>query len=63
MSELCQSCGADDDVIRVVRLYVHHEPGDRPSDDHQPVADDGDEELWCFVCRTHYAHREVDVSS
>jgi thymidine kinase len=52
----CESCGRDDeDIVRVRRLYVTPEAWDTPG---QVVK--GDEEHWCFVCRTHYPHEELE---
>jgi hypothetical protein len=48
----CESCGSeDDDVVLVRRLYITPEAWDSPE-----RVQRGDEELWCFVCRTHYPH-------
>ena len=58
MHARCESCGRDDEEVQaVVRLYV--EPGAGDADGESPVTTDGDREQWCFVCRTHYAHRLV----
>jgi hypothetical protein len=52
----CESCGRDDeDVILVRRLYVTPEAWDTPG-----KVEPGDEERWCFVCRTHYPHEELE---
>jgi thymidine kinase len=48
----CESCGRDgEDVVRVTRLYVTPESWDTAG-----KVEVGDEEWWCFVCRTHYPH-------
>ena len=58
MDGTCESCGRDDEpLVRVQRLYVTPESWDTSG-----RVDEGDEELWCFVCRTHYPHRELDQS-
>jgi len=52
----CQSCGdTDTDLSPVRRLYVTPEAWDQAG--RVRVADD---EWWCFVCRTHYPHQELD---
>jgi hypothetical protein len=40
-------------VVLVRRLYVTPEAWDTPG-----KVELGDEELWCFVCRTHYPHQD-----
>ena len=57
MSTPCDSCGRDeDDLVEVHRVYVTPETWDQPG-----KADVVEEtERWCFVCRTHYPHQEVD---
>jgi hypothetical protein len=53
---MCESCGRDDeDVVVVRRLYVTPEAWDTPG-----KVEPGDEEKWCFVCRTHYPHEELE---
>jgi hypothetical protein len=48
----CESCGATDEALTLVRrLYVTP-----PSWDQQGSVREGDQEHWCFVCRTHYPH-------
>lgn len=48
----CESCGrTDEDLFHVRRLYVTPESWDTPG-----AVDEGDEEQWCLVCRTHYPH-------
>ena len=67
MVGMCESCGSpDEEILRVVRLYVVHSPDeerhapDPGAEPPPPAATDGDEEQWCFSCRTHYAHRLID---
>jgi hypothetical protein len=49
----CESCGAEDeDIVLVRRLYITPEAWDHPE-----KVEEGDEEWWCFVCRTHYPHK------
>jgi hypothetical protein len=53
---VCESCGdTDTEVVAVRRLYVTPESWDQAGA--VRVADD---EWWCFVCRTHYPHQELD---
>jgi hypothetical protein len=52
----CESCGSDDEsVVTVRRIYVTPEAWDTAAS----VAL-ADVESWCFVCRTHYPHHELD---
>ena len=56
MTGTCESCGRDeDDLLLVRRLYVTPEAWDTPG-----KVEEGGLERWCFVCRTHYSHEEVD---
>jgi hypothetical protein len=49
----CESCGRDDEaIVLVTRLYVTPESWDTAG-----RVEVGDDEWWCFVCRTHYPHR------
>lgn len=60
MHGTCESCGTDDDLVAVVRLYVTpREPDPRgPQEwDGTEVVTEAGEERWCFSCRSHYAHR------
>lgn len=50
----CESCGGDGPVEPVVRMWVTPEAWDR-----EGSVREGDRELWCLACRTHYPHREV----
>lgn len=53
----CESCGdLDVDIVLVRRLYVTPETWDQAGRV-QPSTD----ETWCFVCRTHYPHLELDA--
>ncbi len=53
---VCESCASDDEVIvRVQRYYVTPERWDTPG-----KVEEGDIELWCFACRTHYPHVLLD---
>jgi hypothetical protein len=48
----CASCGqVDDELVFVRRLYLTPEAWDTPES-----VTEGDDEWWCFVCRTHYPH-------
>ena len=55
MVATCESCGRDEEVVRVRRLYVTPEAWDTPG-----KVEHGGEEVWCFVCRTHYPHELLD---
>ena len=55
MQGTCESCGRDDEVVLVRRVYVTPEAWDT-----QGRVDVAGEELWCYVCRTHYPHQAVD---
>ena len=56
MVGVCESCGRDDDeVVLVRRLYVTPEAWDSPG-----KVEVGDDERWCYVCRTHYPHEELE---
>ncbi len=58
MTGTCESCGRDeDDLLLVRRLYVTPEAWDTAG-----KVELGDEEQWCFVCRTHYPHQELDAT-
>ena len=53
----CESCGREDeDVVAVHRVYVTPETWD--TEGKVDVVDEV--EQWCFVCRSHYPHQEVD---
>ncbi len=53
---VCESCGREDEeTVRVRRYYVTPEAWDTPG-----RVEPGDEEHWCFVCRTHYPHELLD---
>lgn len=50
---ICESCGAPaDDLVHVRRVYVTPAAWDT-----EEKVEMGDEEWWCFVCRTHYPHQ------
>jgi hypothetical protein len=54
---VCESCGdAAVELVVVRRLYVTPETWDQAG--RVEVAGD---ERWCFVCRTHYPHHELDA--
>jgi hypothetical protein len=55
--KVCESCGADDDdLVAVRRIYVTPESWDT-----EGKLEVADVERWCFVCRTHYPHHELDA--
>jgi hypothetical protein len=52
----CESCGDTGvELVRVRRLYVTPESWDQAG-----RVDIADDEWWCYVCRTHYPHHELD---
>jgi hypothetical protein len=54
----CESCGdLDVEVVLVRRLYVTPEAWDQAG-----RVDAAGVEAWCFVCRTHYPHHELDAT-
>lgn len=53
----CDSCGTDaTEVQQVRRVYVTPEAWD--TEEKIEVVDEV--ERWCYPCRTHYPHQEVD---
>ena len=57
MDGTCESCGREhEEVVLVRRLYVTPEAWDTAG-----RVDLGGEELWCFVCRTHYPHQDPEA--
>jgi hypothetical protein len=57
MSGRCDSCGIEDqEVVSVRRVYVTPEAWDTPGK--VEVVDEV--ERWCFPCRTHYPHEEIE---
>ena len=65
MHETCQSCGRDDDLTAVRRVYLATsiDAADRPADGGDPrsapIVDD-DVEQWCAGCRHTYPHMPID---
>ena len=56
----CASCGSDaTDLVAVHRVYVT--PADWDREEKVEVVDDV--ERWCWPCRTHYPHQEVDAEA
>lgn len=54
MPETCESCGAiEGELVVVRRLYVTPESWDT-----EPSVREADFEAWCFACRTMYPHQE-----
>jgi hypothetical protein len=51
----CESCGREDELVVVRRLYVTPEAWDNPG-----KVERGDLERWCDVCRFHYPHEIED---
>ncbi len=55
--DTCDSCGEEaTDVRRVHRAYVTPEAWDTEG----KVDIVNEVELWCYPCRTHYPHAELD---
>lgn len=51
----CESCGSEEDVTEVRRVYVTPEDWDTEGKaEPQPGT-----ERWCYACRAHYPHQEV----
>lgn len=51
----CESCGSEEDVTEVRRVYVTPEAWDTEGKaEPQPGT-----ERWCYACRAHYPHQEV----
>ena len=54
----CESCGDEGvEVSDVRRLYVTPEAWDTAG-----RVDVAGDERWCYVCRTHYPHHELDAT-
>jgi hypothetical protein len=54
----CDSCGSEAvEVLRVRRAYVTPEAWDTEG----KVDIVEDIERWCYPCRTHYPHQEVEA--
>jgi hypothetical protein len=51
----CDSCGRDEELTEVRRVYVTPEDWDTEG----KVEPQAGTERWCDVCRTHYPHQEV----
>ena len=51
----CESCGSEDDVTEVRRVYVTPEAWDTEGKA-EPQAGT---ERWCYACRAHYPHQDV----
>lgn len=51
----CDSCGSEEDVTEVRRVYVTPEDWDTEGKA-EPQAGT---ERWCYACRAHYPHQEV----
>jgi hypothetical protein len=56
----CDSCGREnEEVVAVRRVYVTPETWD--TEGKVEIVDEV--EHWCFSCRSHYPHQEVDEST
>ena len=53
----CDSCGREDRLERVRRLYVVPESWDTPGS----VTEAEGTEAWCFTCRSMYPHAETEA--
>jgi hypothetical protein len=54
----CDSCGgADSELAEVRRVYVT--PADWDREERMEVV--AETEHWCWPCRTHYPHQELDA--
>ena len=54
----CDSCGSEaTDLVTVHRVYLT--PADWDREEKVEVVDAV--ERWCWPCRTHYPHQEVDA--
>ena len=54
----CESCGSEaTDLVEVHRVYLT--PADWDREEKVEVVDAT--ERWCWPCRTHYPHQEVDA--
>ena len=54
----CDSCGSEgEEVVAVHRAYVTPEAWD--TEEKVEVLDEV--ERWCFPCRTHYPHEEIEA--
>lgn len=51
----CDSCGSEEDVTEVRRVYVTPEGWDTEGKA-EPQAGT---EHWCYACRAHYPHQDV----
>lgn len=54
----CDSCGDEEDLVEVTRLYVTLDEFDRE----QSVRRATSTERWCIVCRHHYPHEPIHGS-
>ena len=52
----CDSCGRDEGLEPVRRLYVVPESWDTPGS----VTESEDTEAWCFTCRSMYPHVVIE---
>ena len=55
----CQSCGRDEDVEAVQRVYLLEGTEATAGSGEPPVRVDDDVEYWCFTCRESYPHVPV----
>jgi hypothetical protein len=57
--DVCDSCGAEGgELVAVHRVYVT--PAAWDTEEKVDVVPDV--ERWCYPCRTHYPHQEVDAT-
>lgn len=54
----CESCGSEEEVTTVRRVYVTPEAWDTEG---KAEPEPGTEQ-WCYACRSHYPHQDVAAS-
>ncbi|MDZ7674692.1 MAG: hypothetical protein U5K30_06470 [Acidimicrobiales bacterium] len=54
---ICDSCGAEEEVTTVRRVYVTPESWDTEG----KVEPQPGTEQWCYPCRSHYPHQDPDA--
>lgn len=57
MNDRCESCGGDDDLATVQRIYVEVDEAGKPTG--QRLADGI--ETWCVICRLTYPHQPIEA--
>lgn len=54
---VCESCGSDEELVAVRRVYVTPEAWD--TEGKAEVVPEP--EQWCYACRSHYPHQSLDA--